>query len=376
MQLFQQYQYNYLEFVVSKAITNDLYCYHYDATGNTVAITNFNGTETTYTYDDADRLTGIDSRTSGNAVIAAYDYTLDNNGNRVSIDKNIPAAGTLPARNETATYSRNRLMSTDTALYDYDNEGQLASKQEGGTTTYSFDKAYRLTGIGGNTFSYDGAGNRLRAVRSGVETRYIYDANGNLLAEADGNNVITCYYIHGAGLLAAVTPADAVYCYHYDATGNTVAITDGSENVVNSYDYSPFGMIISESETFAQPFKYVGRLGVMAEANGFYYMRARYYDPVNGRFISEDPMGFGGGDVNLYVYGSNNPLLVVDPWGLSTLQVGWSTSGGAGAGGTHGRGFIIGYSRQNGFQHGTYETTGAGGYSGITTDQKACQMQR
>ncbi len=81
---------------------------------------------TTYTYDDADRLTGIDSRTSVNAVIATYDYTLDNNGNRVSIDKNIPAAGTLPARNETATYSHNRLMSTDTALYNYDNEGQLS----------------------------------------------------------------------------------------------------------------------------------------------------------------------------------------------------------------------------------------------------------
>ena len=122
LQLFQPYQYNYLEFAVSKAITNDLYCYHYDATGNTVAITNFNGTVTTYTYDDADRLTGIDSRTSVDAVIA--------------------------------TYSRNPLTSTDTALYDYDNEGQLASKQEGGTTTYAFDKAYRLTGIGADTFAY------------------------------------------------------------------------------------------------------------------------------------------------------------------------------------------------------------------------------
>ena len=296
---------------------NQTATYTYDDAGRLVSLTNFNGTVTTYTYDDADRLTGIDSRTSGNAVVAAYDYTLDNNGNRVSIDKNIPAAGTLPARNETATYSRNRLMSTDTALYDYDNEGQLASKQEGGTTTYSFDKAYRLTGIGGNTtFAYDGAGNRLRAVRSGVETRYIYDANGNLLAEADGSNTITRYYVHGAGLLAAITPANDLYCYHYDATGNTVAITDSSETVVNSYDYSPFGMIISESETFAQPFKYVGRLGVMAEANGFYYMRARYYDPVNGRFISEDPLGFDGGDVNLYVYGQNNPIMLVDPMGL------------------------------------------------------------
>jgi RHS repeat-associated protein len=175
-----------------------------------------------------------------------------------------------------------------------------------------------LVGIGSDTsFFYDGSGNRLKAVRNGVETRYIYDANGNLLAEADANNVITRYYVHGAGLLAAITPAGDLYCYHYDGVGNTVAITDASETVVNSYDYSPFGMILAENETFPQPFKFVGKLGVMAESNGFYYMRARYYDPVVGRFISEDPLGFDGGDVNLYVYAGLNPLLLVDPFGLN-----------------------------------------------------------
>jgi len=247
-------------------------------------------------------------------------------------------------------------------MYGYDNEGQLSSKQEGNTTSYSFDKPYRLTGMGANTqFSYDGAGNRLRAVRSGTETRYIYDASGNLLAEADASNTITRYYVHGAGLLAAITPADAVYCYHFDATGNTVAITDGSENVVNSYDYSPFGMILSETEAFAQPFKYVGKLGVMAEGD-FYYMRARYYDPLVGRFISEDPMGFDGGDVNLYVYAGNNPVLLVDPWGLWTLQIGFSGTAGAGGGVTSGGGIVLGFSWENGFQIGTYDVIGGGGY--------------
>ena len=56
-----------------------------------------------------------------------------------------------------------------------------------------------------SAFSYDGAGNRLKAVRNGVTTKYIYDAGGNLLAEADGNNVITKYYVYmnrglGSGL--------------------------------------------------------------------------------------------------------------------------------------------------------------------------------
>jgi len=56
---------------------------------------------------------------------------------------------------------------------------------------------------------------------------------------------------------------------------------------------------------------------VMAEPNGFYYMRARYYDPEVGRFVSEDPIGFEGGDVNLYAYVGGNPILLFDPSGLA-----------------------------------------------------------
>jgi RHS repeat-associated protein len=58
----------------------------------------------------------------------------------------------------------------------------------------------------------------------------------------------------------------------------------------------------------------------MAEPNGFYYMKARYYDPNVGRFVSEDPAGFGGGDVNLMAYVQNNPVMKIDPSGLSSLK--------------------------------------------------------
>jgi len=85
---------------------------------------------------------------------------------------------------------------------------------------------------------------------------------------------------------------------------------------VNKYAYTPFGIIANQQETINQPFKFVGQHGVMTEPNGLYYMRARYYDPEVGRFISEDPLGVEGGDVNLYVYVGNNPLLLIDPWGL------------------------------------------------------------
>ncbi len=278
--------------------------------------------------EGANRLTGIDSRTSTNSVIASFVYTLDVNGNRTGIDKQPPSVTPLSARNETASYLHNRLTSIDTTLYAHDNEGQLSRKQGTTTTNYIFDDAYRLTEISAGTpisYSYDGSGNRLQATRNGIETRYIYDTTGNLLAETDSSNVITRYYIHGAGLLAAVTPTDTTYCYHYDGIGSTVAVTDSSQAVVNSYNYTPFGMILNESKTFSQPFKYVGKLGVMAEDSGFYYMRARYYDPVTGRFISEDPLGFGGGDVNLFVYAQNNPVMFMDPLGLFWFRQSWQT---------------------------------------------------
>ncbi|MBI5695631.1 MAG: RHS repeat-associated core domain-containing protein [Nitrospirae bacterium] len=120
-----------------------------------------------------------------------------------------------------------------------------------------------------------------------------------------------------------VTPVGQLYCYHYNATGGTVAVTDSDQEMVNKYAYDPFGNLSGQCiEAVPQPFKYVGQFGVMAEPNGFYYMRARYYDPKVGRFVSEDPSGFVGGDVNLMAYVGNNPINFTDPLGLFEIRVG------------------------------------------------------
>ena len=283
--------------------------YTYDPAGNLAIFTHFNGIITTYTYDEANRLLGMGS------IVSDYQFTLDENGNRIHSSETEPLAATPPATALSYGYNtrRNRLLSAGSLGYTYDNEGQISNA---GGTAYAFDYDHRLAGIGGDTqFAYDGRGNRLSATRAGVTTRYIYDPWGNLMAIADGANNITARFIYGRGLLATAT-SDAAYCYHFNANGNTTALTDATQNIVNSYAYDPFGQVVDEQETIPQPFKFVGQFGVMAESYGLYYMRARYYDPSVGRFISEDPIGFAGGDVNFYAYVGNQPIGFIDPWGL------------------------------------------------------------
>ncbi len=278
-------------------------------------LVSFNGIVTNYTYDTANRLTGITS------PVASYSFPIiDGNGNRQQVVQTEPLTQTRTqsATNYSYNSTKNRLLTAGTNSFSYDNEGELNS---GYGSSYTFDYEHRLTGFSGASFSYEGSGNRLQAVRSGVTTRYIYDMRGNLLAEADGNNNITRYYIYGKGLLAMVTPAGQVYCYHYNAVGSTIALTDQNQAVVNKYAYDPFGNVGNQVETVSQPFKFVGQHGVMTEPNGFYYMKARYYDPQVGRFVSEDPIGFDGGDVNLSTYVKNNPVNKIDALGLWYVDI-------------------------------------------------------
>jgi len=295
--------------------------YAYDAAGRLISFRNFNGITTTYGYDNANRLTKIESSVASFIFDGPGD--LDANGNIKNVTENVPLVGVPLAEQTNYFYNdqKNRLdtkQNPTTVNYTYDEEGQL---ENAGADNYQFDYNHRLTGIGSQaTFTYDGLGNRVIVTRGGTTTYYIYDPYGNLLAEADADKNITRKYIYGKGLIAveATGSQSSRYCYHFNPTGSTIAITKMDQAVENSYYYDPFGKILAHDEAFDQPFKFVGQYGVMTEpaADGIYYMRARYYDSTVGRFISEDPLGFEGGDVNLYAYVRNNPVNLIDPLGL------------------------------------------------------------
>jgi RHS repeat-associated protein len=97
-----------------------------------------------------------------------------------------------------------------------------------------------------------------------------------------------------------------------------VALTDGNGNVTDRIEYSAYGFTTYRAGTNDTPFLYNGRYGVMSDANGLLYMRARYYNPYLCRFINPDPLGFAGG-LNFYCYADGNPISNLDPFGLCSV---------------------------------------------------------
>jgi len=96
--------------------------------------------------------------------------------------------------------------------------------------------------------------------------------------------------------------------------GSIIALTNNSGTKVETYTYDSFGKIVS-SGSVVQSFTYTGR--EYDNEFSLYFYRARYYDPKAGRFVTKDPIGFKGGDVNVYAYVWNNPVNFIDPIGLA-----------------------------------------------------------
>ena len=200
----------------------------------------------------------------------------------------------------------------------------MTSKTEGNVATnYGYDFENRLTSVGNvSQYFYNGEGVRLQKIENGKTTRYVIDANGDLsqtLCETDGNGTITVYYVYGVGLAYKVDPNGAHYYYSFDPIGSTIAMTDDAKNVVNSYAYDPFGTVTNKTEGTANPFQYVGQLGVIQDGNGLQFMRARYYFSQYGRFLSRDPLkatNLDPQELNQFSYTTNNPTNRTDAKGL------------------------------------------------------------
>jgi RHS repeat-associated protein len=190
----------------------------------------------------------------------------------------------------------------------------------GTTTTYGYDPEMRLIQASSPgmtaSYKYDPFGRRIETNVNGAVTRYLCDRQ-DVIADLDVNNQVLESYTHGPGIdepLSTQAGGQKAY-YHADGLGSVTMMTDVSDNIVQSYAHDSFGNILrTGNPNFSQPYAYAGR--EYDQETGFYYYRARYYDPMAGRFISEDPIRLRGGDLNYYRYVRNNPVNFYDPLGL------------------------------------------------------------
>ena len=307
------------------------------------------GIVTSYTYDDGDRLTGISHVKDGTTTVASVAYTLDDVGNRTQ----------RADQQGTHTYAYDdlyRLTSVtypgpSTTTYAFDAFGNRTSMTtSAGTTSYTHDDADRITEVqppspasaiaytwddNGNlvergsdtfawdyedrmveatvnsltsTFAYRGDGLRDSRTVGMTTTTFTWDINAGLPVVLDDGN----QYLYGAGLSAMKQSGDWYY-YLADGLGSTMAVVDSSGDVENGYTYDIYGEP-TVTGSLANEFDFAGQ---QTDPTGLQYLRARYYDPAAGVFLSRDPManetwwlssGFG--------YGRCDPVLVTDPTGL------------------------------------------------------------
>jgi RHS repeat-associated protein len=286
----------------------------YDNADRRTSLTLPNGIVVEYGYDDDSRLTGLTYK-QGMSTLGTLTYGYDANGQRTSVGGSYARTG-LPAALGSASYDdANQIASFGGTSLTYDDNGNLTSDGVRAYTWNARNELASLTGPVSGSFAYDAFGRRRSKTIGGTTTQFLYDGL-NPVQELSGGSP-TANLLTGLGIDEYFTRTDAsgVRNFLTDALGSTVALADGSGTVQTEYSYEPFGGTTTSGGSTSNAFAFTGR---EANGTGLYYYRARYYDPVSGRFTAGDPIGCLGG-VNVYAYVGDSPTGFVDPLGTQAL---------------------------------------------------------
>jgi len=283
----------------------------------------------TYSYDSALNLTGITYTKNGN-TLGDLQYGYDAGGLRTGVGGSY-ARVTLPTAVSSATYDNaNRLTNWGGTTLTYDFNGSLT--KEGNKKNFTWNVRNQLASLSGNvaaSFVYDPFGRRTSSTVSGAQTRYLYDGETSV-QEQNASHSPTANLLLGIGAdqrFATIDTSGNVRSYLTDPLGGVLALADGTGTVQTSYTYEPYGKATATGAT-GTSYQFTGRENDGATV--LQYSRARYYDPIKGRFISEDPLGFSGGNTNLYAYVWDSPTNGFDRTGeAGAIAVPWSGGGGA-----------------------------------------------
>ena len=341
--------------------------YSYDAVGNRVGINHANQTRTVHTYNARNQLIDLNHLKNDGSTLASFNYVLNANGLRTSctesdgslvtytydgnyrlvrevrtrthpydIHYSYDAVGNRTAMDRDGvvtayTYDVNdRLQSAGTVSYGYDANGNMIQKTDpSGITTYAYDYENHLTRSVAPSgrlteYGYDGDGNRVKKQDAAGVTQYIIDTRSitgvpQVVEERDGADSLEAQYTYGHDLIAQ-DRGGLRSTFHFDGTGSTRALTSDSDVLTDSYTYDAYGKEIASSGSSPNSYLFAGQ---QYDPNiGLYYLRARYYNPETGRFVSMDPQrGDPQSPISLhrYLYANNNPVNFVDPTGKFTL---------------------------------------------------------
>ncbi len=305
---------------------------------------------TEYEYDGLKRLTQ-ESVAKGNNT-DTYSYEYDNYGNR----SKMTAAG---SENYVTEYNYNNAQGNYIALlqkevktvegeenpldlnsnvkqtvYTYDANGnQITKTADGKTETNTYDGLNQLIGFtDGETtasYKYNAGGLRYEKTVNGETINHVWDGNKQIVADVIDNQFYEAdCYIRGTNLVAKYnfcngTKSEYTY-YTQNAHGDVVNLTDADGEVTKKYTYDAFGVEKDIVDSDTNAFRYCGEYYDKETAT--VYLRARYYNPTTGRFISRDSFAGRRSDplsLNLYTYCRNNPIRFIDPSGHITVNSQW-----------------------------------------------------
>ena len=270
-----------------------------------------------YTYDSLGRLTEV---TANGEIMEEYAYGA--NGAR-SLETNAWRGITDRSYSYGADH---RLLQAGDTTYEYNADGFLTSKTvDGETTTYTYASTGELLAVGlpdGSTIAYknDALGRRVAKYIDGVVTeKYLWQGRTQLLAVYNADGSLKSRFLYAdARMPVAMETGGQTYYLACDQVGSLRAVADASGTVVKTVTYDSFGNVLEDSnESLAVPFGFAG--GLYDADTGLVRFGYRDYDAEVGRWTAKDPIGFGGGDSDLYGYCGGDPVDSVDINGKKEL---------------------------------------------------------
>ena len=288
--------YDYDEFsrITDEDYGNEEIDYYYDAAGNRTMkkICDDNGdTEVNYTYDLNNRLLEESTDYYAKNETDVTKYVYDNNGNQIKkigyITKGVNGSPSqdLVLENE---------LNNTYEIYKYNEFNEMTSFESNKESKWEY--AYLPNGL------------RYRKSNASNFDRYVWDRNGNIIAEMNGEGNLTSKYVRGNKLISK----DGNEYFGYDGHGSVVNISNESGKSIKTYDYDAFGVELNKDANDTNLFRYCGEQ--YDNETDSIYLRARYYSPSLGRFTTEDPAKDGD---NWYSYCAGNPVSFWDPSGYA-----------------------------------------------------------